>query len=92
LNRTGHAIQAFFSGCGPGCELRLDPVRRRAGAGRDALLRYVDRVRDGETLADDEKRNAHDACLRALAATSNVVQKYHLQEADFDIMGTRPKN
>ena len=61
---------------------------------QDARLCFdmSDRVRDGETLADDAKRTAHDACLRALAATSNVVQKYHLQEADFDIMGTRPKN
>jgi hypothetical protein len=29
--------------------------------------------------------------MRALADTPNVVQKYHLQEADFDIMGNRPK-
>lgn len=57
-----------------------------------ACFDMSDRVRDGETFADDAKRAAHDACLRALAATSNVVQKYHLQEADFDIMGTRPKS
>jgi len=54
-------------------------------------LRAADRVTDGDALADPEKRAAHEACLRALAESSNVVQKYHLQEADFDIMGTRPK-
>ena len=50
----------------------------------------ADRLKDGETLADTEKRTAHEACLRALSDTSSVVQKYQLQEADFDIMG-RPK-
>ncbi|MGI8725577.1 MAG: hypothetical protein ACR2J1_09580 [Methyloceanibacter sp.] len=69
-------------------------VQFAAAQSQDAQLCFdmSDRVRDGETLADVAKRAAHDACLRALAATSNVVQKYHLQEADFDIMGTRPKN
>jgi hypothetical protein len=51
----------------------------------------ADRLKDGETLADVEKRTAHEACLRALSDTSSIVQKYQLQEADFDIMGTRPK-
>ncbi len=50
-----------------------------------------ERVKDGETLADAEKRTAHEACLRALSDTSSIVQKYQLQEADFDIMGNRPK-
>ena len=50
----------------------------------------ADRLKDGETLADTEKRTAHEACLRALSDTSSIVQKYQLQEADFDIMG-RPK-
>ena len=50
-----------------------------------------DRVKDGETLADAEKHTAHEACLRALSDTSSIVQKYQLQEADFDIMGNRPK-
>ena len=49
-----------------------------------------DRVKDGDTLDDAEKRAAHDACMRALSDTSNVIHKYHLQEADFDIMGNRP--
>ena len=50
-----------------------------------------DRVKDGETLADTEKHTAHEACLRALSDTSSIVQKYQLREADFDIMGNRPK-
>jgi hypothetical protein len=49
-----------------------------------------DRVKDGETLADGEKSQAHAACLRALSDTSSITQKYQLQEADFDIIG-RPK-
>jgi hypothetical protein len=49
-----------------------------------------ERVKDGDTLDDAEKRAAHDACMRALSDTSNVIHKYHLQEADFDIMGNRP--
>ena len=49
-----------------------------------------DKVKDGDTLDEAERRAAHDACMRALADTSSIVQKYHLQEADFDIMGTRP--
>ena len=49
-----------------------------------------DRVKDGEALADADKSQAHAACLRALSDTSSIVQKYQLQEADFDIIG-RPK-
>jgi hypothetical protein len=49
-----------------------------------------DRVKDGDALDEAEKRAAHDACMRALADSSNIVQKYHLQEADFDLMGNRP--
>ena len=55
-------------------------------------LATAQRLADGETIGDEEKSAAHEACLRALAATSSVVQKYQLQEADFDIMGTRPNN
>ena len=50
-----------------------------------------DRVKDGDALDDAEKRAAHHACMRALADSSNIVQKYHLQDADFDVMGNRPK-
>ncbi len=60
---------------------------------QDAQLCFsaADLVKMGSKLNDADKQQAHDACLRALAESSNVVQKYHLQEADFDIMGTRPK-
>ena len=51
----------------------------------------ADKVTDGGTLLDGERQAAHAACQRALAATSSVVQKYQLQEADFDVTGTRPK-
>lgn len=65
-----------------------------AGAGlrEDAnlCLATADRVTRSEDVSPEEKSAAHEACLRALAATGNIVQKYHLQEADFDIMGTRP--
>jgi len=51
----------------------------------------ADRVTEGETVTDAEKQKGHEACLRALSDTASIVQKYHLQEADFDIMGNRPK-
>ena len=51
----------------------------------------AERIAENDTLADADKQAAHEACQRALAESSNVVEKYHLQEADFDIMGTRPK-
>ena len=46
---------------------------------------------DGGKLEDAERQVAHEPCERALAETSSVVQKYQLQEADFDVTGTRPK-
>jgi hypothetical protein len=52
----------------------------------------ADKVTDGGTIDEAERKSAHEACQRALAASSSVVQKYHLQEADFDIMGNRPKS
>jgi len=58
----------------------------------DIYLVAADRVSTGETLGDEEKTKAHEACLRALSDTASVVQKYQFQEADFEIMGTRPKN
>jgi hypothetical protein len=51
----------------------------------------ADRVTSGEAVDEETKRKGHEACQRALAATSSVVQKYHLQEADFDIIGRPPK-
>jgi len=52
----------------------------------------ADRVANGEKVPAEDKKAAHEACQRALADTSSVVQKYQIQEADFDITGTRPKN
>jgi hypothetical protein len=59
----------------------------------DAALCFgtADRVTSGEPVDDETKRLGHEACQRALAATSSVVQKYHLQEADFDIVGRPAK-
>ena len=51
----------------------------------------ADRAKGGDALDDAETSKAHEACLRALSDTSSIVQKYQLQEADFDITGTRPK-
>jgi hypothetical protein len=50
----------------------------------------ADRVADGEKVTPEDKSAGHEACQRALAATSSVVQKYQIQEADFDIV-VRPK-
>jgi hypothetical protein len=58
----------------------------------DLCLVVAGRADDGREVSDEEKRLAHEACMRALADTSSIVQKYHLQEADFDITGMRPKN
>lgn len=51
----------------------------------------ADRVVAGEAVDDAAKKAGHDACQRALTETSSVVQKYHLQEADFAIVGRPPK-
>ena len=51
----------------------------------------ADRVAEGQAVSEADKRAAHEACQRALAATASIVQKYQIQEADFDILGTRPK-
>ena len=45
----------------------------------------ADKVTEGGMIEEAERQAAHEACQRALAQTSSVVQKYHLQEADFDI-------
>jgi hypothetical protein len=57
----------------------------------DLCLYTAERVLNGEPVEEKEKNDAHEACLQALAATGSIVQKYQLQEADFAIMGTRPK-
>jgi hypothetical protein len=51
----------------------------------------ADRVVAGEAVDEASKKAGHEACQRALAETSSVVQKYHLQEADFDIVGRPPQ-
>lgn len=58
----------------------------------DLCFDVADRVADGEAVSEADKRAGHEACQRALAATGSVVQKYQIQEADFDILGTRPKS
>jgi hypothetical protein len=50
----------------------------------------ADRITGGEAVDDAAKKAGHEACQRALAETSSIVQKYQLQEADFDIVG-RPQ-
>ena len=52
-------------------------------------LSAAERVDDGEDLSPAEKQEAHDACRRAIAATSSVVQKYQFDEANFAITGQR---
>ncbi|MGZ8399985.1 MAG: hypothetical protein ACXWVI_01595 [Methyloceanibacter sp.] len=71
--------------------LAFAPARASA---QDAQICFdaADKVTDGGKLEDAERQAAHEACQRALAATASVVQKYQLQEADFDVTGTRPKN
>ena len=56
----------------------------------DLCLVVAGRIDDGREVSEEEKRLAHEACQRALTATSSIVQKYHLQEADFAITGTPP--
>jgi hypothetical protein len=51
----------------------------------------ADRVANGETLSEEDKQVGHAACQKALAATSSIMQKQQLQEADFDIIGRPPK-
>ena len=51
----------------------------------------ADRVTSGEAVDESTRKAGHEACQRAIAETSSVVQKYHLQEADFDIVGRPPK-
>ena len=60
---------------------------------QDAELCFstADLVKEGTVVPEPDKKAAHEACQRALAMTSSIVQKYQLQEADFDVTGTRPK-
>ncbi len=65
----------------------------RPAQAQDMQICYdtADKVTDGGKIEEAERQKAHQACQRALAETSSVVQKYHLQEADFDIIGRPPK-
>jgi hypothetical protein len=58
----------------------------------ERCLAIANRIANGIEVSAEDKQSAHEACQRALSDTSSIVQKYHLQEADFDITGTRPKN
>jgi hypothetical protein len=58
----------------------------------EACFATADRVADGEPVSAEDKRAGHEACQRALAQTSSVVQKSQIQDADFDIVGRPPKN
>lgn len=60
---------------------------------QDAAICFgtADRITAGEAVSEEEKRAGHEACQRALAETASITQKYHLQEADFDIVGRPPK-
>jgi hypothetical protein len=57
----------------------------------EICLSTADRVANGEKITTEDKDAGHEACQRALAATSSIMQKQEIQEADFDIVG-RPKN
>ena len=64
----------------------------RAGAQDVAICFFTaERVANGERVEDEDKRGGHEACQRALAQTSSIVQKYQIQEADFEIVGRPPK-
>ena len=71
----------------------LLPFAAGSARAQDVALCFgtADRVTGGEAVDVETKRLGHEACQRALAETSSVVQKYHLQEADFDIIGRPPK-
>jgi hypothetical protein len=56
----------------------------------EICLSTADRVANGEKITTEDKDAGHEACQRALAATSSIMQKQEIQEADFDIVG-RPK-
>lgn len=84
------SIRSFIALCIVGLGLALGASPALAQDAQNCFA-AADRTKDGPALDDSEKQAAHQACLRALADSGNVVQKYHLQEADFDIMGTRPK-
>ncbi len=67
---------------------------KASGAGAqdiDTCYATADRVANGEAVSAEDKRAGHEACQAALAATSSVVQKSQIQDADFDIVGRPPQ-
>ena len=64
---------------------------REALAQELAICFTAERVANGERVEDEDKRAGHEACQRALAQTSSIVQKYQIQEADFEIVGRPAK-
>ena len=65
----------------------------REALAQDVTICFLtaERVADGERVDDEDKRAGHEACQRALAQTSSIMQKYQIQEADFEIVGRPPK-
>jgi hypothetical protein len=53
----------------------------------DTCFAIADRVASGQEVTEAEKEAGHKACQAALAASSSVVQKSQVQDADFDIIG-----
>ena len=51
----------------------------------------ADRVANGDRVSADDKKAGHQACQAALAASSSIVQKSQIQDADFDIVGRPPQ-
>lgn len=53
----------------------------------DTCFAIADRVATGQEVTAADKEAGHKACQAALAASSSVVQKSQIQDADFDIIG-----
>ena len=53
----------------------------------DPCFSVADRIARGEEVTATDKEAGHKACQAALAASSSVVQKSEIQDADFDIVG-----
>jgi hypothetical protein len=64
----------------------LEPTRVGA-QDIDACFATADRVASGAAVTEADKEAGHKACQAALAASSSVVQKSQIQDADFDIIG-----
>lgn len=53
----------------------------------DTCFALADRVASRQEVTAADKEAGHRACQAALAASSSVVQKSQIQDADFDIVG-----